>query len=134
MAESKTHIDLVSALVSFVATTYFKGEKGSILVDSPESIARPRPISGFVPDVFASGSHSDLFFIGEAKTAGDIENRHTRDQLVAYLQFCNARPGSILHLAVPWHMTRCTRMLVRNIGRSIGCDSVETVVLDGLPG
>ena len=134
MAESQTHIDLVSALVSFVASQYFNGESGCILVDSPESSNRPCPISGFVPDVYANGQSSGLVFVGEAKTAGDVESRHTREQVTAFLKFCAARPGSVFLFAVPWHMTRCARMLVRNIGRSVGCDGVETIVLDGLVG
>ncbi|MGA2545395.1 MAG: hypothetical protein ABSF43_02515 [Rectinemataceae bacterium] len=136
MAESNIHIKLVSALVSWIATKYFQGERGSLLIDSSESpaIAKPSGINGYVPDVIGHGLSDGLVVIGEAKTSGDLENLHTQEQLKAFLQYCAARPSSIFVLAVPWHMTRFARALLKSIGRRSGYESVSTVVLEQLEG
>ena len=136
MPESSTHIRLVSSLVSWIATEYFQGEEGSVLVDSPESLAQAKPpgIAGYVPDVLGQGLLGGGVVIGEAKTASDVENLHTREQLEAFLRYCAARPGSVFVFAVPWHMTRYARSLVGSVCRACKCGSVTTFVLEKLEG
>jgi hypothetical protein len=136
MPESCTHMNLVSSLVSWIAMNRFQGQRGCLLIDAPDSVrnAKPPTISGYVPDVFGASVSGDWVAIGEAKTAGDIENVHTKRQLAAFLQYCSERPGSVLVLAVPWHMTRYVRVLAAIIARMPGCGGVPTVVLEQLPG
>ena len=83
MAESNIHIRLVTALVSWIAVKYFRGERGSLLIDAPDSpaIAKPPGIGGYVPDVIGQDLPGSVVVIGEAKTAGDMENMHTQEQL-----------------------------------------------------
>ena len=136
MPESSTHLRLVSALVEWISGEYFRKGKGSILIDSPESIAQGKPpgIDGYVPDVFGSNSSAGGVVIGEAKTAGDLENVHTREQLAAFLRYCSANPGSVFVFAVPWHMTRYARNLIEIVRRTQDCGDVTTVVLEKLEG
>lgn len=136
MAESNIHIRLVTALVSCIAVKYFRGERGSLLIDAPDSpaIAKPLEIDGYVPDVIGQGLPGGVVVIGEAKTARDLENMHTQEQLGAFLRYCAGRPGSIFVFAVPWHMTRFARALLKNVGRRYGYEGVSTVVLEQLEG
>lgn len=136
MAESRSHLKLVEALVSWIAGERFHGGRGCILVDAPESLAHAKPpiIAGFVPDVYALDLDGGGIVIGEAKTARDLENRHTREQLETFLQYCAARPGAMLVMAVPWHATRYARHLLAIVGRACRCESVTTVVLEQLEG
>jgi hypothetical protein len=137
MPESSTHSRLVAELVSWIATQYFGGDQGALLVDSPENskFAKPPRIEGYGPDVFGQILPGGAVVIGEAKTAGDVENRHTHDQVKAFMKYCAVQPKSILVLAVPWHHTRYARSLLRNVGRSCGCtDVVATAVLEQLEG
>jgi len=136
MGESNTHIRLVSALVSWIAEEFYQGQHGCLLVDSPGSpvTAKPSWIAGYVPDVIGQDLPGGAIIIGEAKTAGDLENQHTREQLDAFLRYCAARPGSSFVFAVPWHMTRFARALLKNIGRTCGCEGVSAVVLEQLEG
>ena len=136
MAESNTHIRLVAALVSWIAEEFFQGQRGCLLVDSPESpvTAKPCGIAGYLPDVIGQGLPGGAVVIGEAKTAGDLENQHTREQLDAFLRYCAARPGSAFVFAVPWHMTRFARALLLSIKRTCGCECVSAVVLEQLEG
>jgi len=114
MAESDTHKCLVSALVERIALDFFFGDKGSILVDSSSSSreCKPPSIEGFVPDVYAKGFGGGFTVVGEAKTAGDIECRHSSDQFRAFLQHCSQRNNAVFIVAVPWHMTRFAKALI----------------------
>lgn len=136
MAESNIHIRLVTALVSWIAAKYFRGERGSLLIDSSDSpaIAKPPGIGVYVPDVIGQGLPGGVVVIGEAKTAGDLENLHTREQLESFLRYCAARPGSVFVFAVPWHMSRFARVLLKNVGRRCGCEGVSTEVIEQLEG
>jgi hypothetical protein len=136
MPESSNHLRLVSALVGWIAAEYFHGDRGLILVDCPESLARAKPpgIAGFVPDVYGQGLSGGGVVIGEAKTAGDLENLHTREQLHSFLLHCAARPGSVFVFAVPWHMTRYARCLIEIVRRTCACEGASAVVLEQLEG
>lgn len=136
MAESRTHVRLVEALVSWIAVEQFHGERGCILVDSPDNSAHAKPpsIAGYVPDVFANGLAGGGVVVGEAKTAGDLERRHTREQLGAFLRYCATRPGSVFVFAVPWHATRYARRLIEIVRRACGCSCVTSFVLEQLEG
>jgi len=136
MGESAQHMKLVKSLVEWVAQAYFENDAGQILIDSPESSASAKPprVYGFVPDVYAERAMPRNLVIGEAKTTHDLESRHTRDQLAAFLMRCGQVPDSALVLAVPWHMTRFARALLRVLQRQADVRQVMTVVLDKLEG
>jgi hypothetical protein len=134
MPESACHTNLVGSLVTWIATSYFAGDAGGILVDSPAAKDRPPKIGGFVPDAFAEAAPRKLMIVGEAKTWRDLESRHTRDQLGAFLRWCQFNGGGVLVLAVPWPITRLAAALVRSLQQRHGCELVRTVVLDKLSG
>lgn len=132
MPESASHAKLVSSLVQWIAATYFAGDTGAILVDSPTSNGKPPVVGGFVPDAFVDAGK--IMVIGEAKTWQDVESRHTRDQLCAFLQWCRLDEQAVLVMAVPWPVTRLAAMILRSLQRKHGCESVRTVILDKLGG
>jgi len=136
MGESVQHMRLVKSLAEWVVDAYFENDAGHVLIDSPENSASAKPprVYGFVPDVYAERSAPRHLVIGEAKTARDLENRHTRDQLTAFLTRCGQVPDSALVVAVPWHMTRFARALLRVLQRQADVREVMTVVLDALEG
>jgi len=134
MPESASHANLVGSLVRWIATSYFAGDAGGILVDSPTAKDRPPKIAGFVPDAFAEAVPPERIIVGEAKTWRDLESRHTRDQLGAFLRWCHLNGGGVLVLAVPWPVTRLAAALVRSLQQKHGCELVRTVILDKLGG
>ena len=136
MSESVRHMKLVQSLVVWVSQAYFQGDLGRILVDSAKGLLAGRPpmLGGYVPDVYAKRFAPRSVVVGEAKTARDLENRHTRAQLVAFLKHCAEFPDSVLVLAVPWHMTRFAKALMRVLLRQQGLGGVKTVVLEQLEG
>lgn len=136
MSESVRHMKLVRSLVAWVSQMYFEGDSGRILVDSAEGVAAGRPpmLGGYVPDVYAKRFAPRSAVVGEAKTARDLENLHTRAQLVAFLKHCAEFPDSVLVFAVPWHMTRYAKSLMRVLVRQQGLGGVKTMVLEQLEG
>jgi len=136
MGESETHMRLVASLVDWVAHTYCADEADSILVDSPSTRAGSRPpiIAGFVPDVYVAAPPGPLLVVGEAKTACDIDRRHTREQLAAFLNWCTWKEGSILILAVPWRYVRCAEGVLRDLKKRNTVGVTRTLVLDRLEG
>ena len=136
MSESERHIALVHSLVAWAAQTYFHGDHGGLLVDAPwcNKYGKPPIIGDYVPDMFGEAENPKRIVLGEAKTAVDVENKHTRDQLGAYLRFCAMSNGSVLVLAVPWHMTRFVRQMVKGVAIQNSAEHVTCVVLDGLEG
>lgn len=134
MPESACHASLVSALVQWIATTYLAGDTGGILTDSSTSNGKPPAIGGFVPDAFVELAAQEIMIIGEAKSWRDLESRHTRDQLGAFLQWCRLNQRGVLVLAVPWPVTRLANTIVRALQRKHDCGSVRTIILDKLGG
>ena len=136
MAVSENHIALVREMANWVAAHHFAGDAGAILLDDPESPASSKPpaLCGYVPDLYAPLLDTDAIVVGEAKTARDVESHHTYEQLRAFLGACASRRGSVVVVAVPWHMARCAANMVRILKSRTGLAQVSTVVLDQLEG
>ena len=136
MSESMQHIALVAAARKWAADTYFGGDLPAVLVHSAADSASPRPpmINGFIPDLYGRLPDRSGEIIGEAKTAGDLDNIHTLSQLTAFLKACGCSDQSVFVFAVPWHCEMTAKNLVRLIMRSDGSLAVKSVVLQGLPG
>jgi hypothetical protein len=136
MSESAAHLRLVACLSEWIADEYFGGDQGAIRVDSPEASAgtKPPPVYGFVPDVYAMGRDGIGLVIGEAKTARDVENRHTLEQFTAFMKLCSLSPDSCLVIAVPWWLVRLARAMVATVERRQRITNVRVVVLDKLEG
>lgn len=135
MPESRQHQKLVQILTDYVRYTYFGGQSAYILTDSAISLGRGRPplIGGRRPDLFARQPRASTVILGEAKSIRDFENAHTRDQLSAFLCYCNRFPGSILVIAVPWVIQYSAEALIRTLKVCLDIQFVKTLVLEQLP-
>jgi hypothetical protein len=94
----------------------------------------PPTIEGFMPDVWAKNFRKGLTIVGEAKTNNDIENRHSANQLSAFLRFCDRNRPSQLVIAVPWMMVNCAKGFVGYLKRRTETEDVPVVFLEMLPG
>ena len=135
MSESSLHTDLVRSLKEWVAS---RGEVRQLLIylDLPElpSSERPPKIGGFYPDVYCVSDEGRPIYLGEAKTARDLESCRSRNQLTAFLRFLSGHPASALVVAVPWRVVPTARSLVRALQRLSGTTSVCTHFVEKLPG
>lgn len=104
--------------------------------DLPELPASERPpkINGFYPDVYCVSDTGDPLYLGEAKTARDLESSRTRNQLAAFLHFLGDHSETAFVIAVPWRMVPTARSLVRALQRLTGTAPVTTYFLEKLPG
>lgn len=136
MAESLAHINLVNMLATWIADSLLNGDHGHILIDTPDrsSQQKPPPICDYTPDIFVINAPGFSFIIGEAKTATDLDNRHTVEQLKAFLCKCAESTTSLFVVAVPWHRVRLARSIVKYCQQLTNTEEVKTEVLEKLPG
>ncbi len=136
MPESQSHIRLVNALTSCVIDSFLDGDDGYILVDNPDNLSNARPphIGGFIPDIYVPHSPGKMLIIGEAKTAHDLENKHSLEQIQQFLVRCSEVKNSYFILAVPWHMVGLARAIIKYIVEKIDAIHVKFMILDKLPG
>lgn len=117
MSESNHHQSLVKALATEIASNLVWPNPPIIYCDVWDGMGADLPpiIGSNRPDVFARDLTTSLSIIGEAKTANDIDNRHTYEQLASYFDHLCHQPHGELWMGVPWlsagTATRvCTRM------------------------
>lgn len=132
MPESATHMRMVAALKQWIEDNCEDSEKLFIWTDSPQNTLPKQliRIEGFVPDVYANSSRHKKAIIGEAKTARDLDTRHTEAQLLSFLKYCSFNKGASLILAVPWDLVRYARSLIKDLKRRCQAEKVKTIVLE----
>lgn len=69
----------------------------------PPSVARPPALEGIRPDALGFNATVNVVGFIEAKTAGDIDNAHTRHQLrtLAQIHMRNARRPCPIYISIP---------------------------------
>lgn len=104
MSESDHHRSLVKALGHDIASDVVWNKQPVVYIDLQDGISfKPPPnIGGNRPDVYVRDISSGRTVIGEAKTANDIDNQHTCDQLVSYFEYLLTQPDGELWMGVPW--------------------------------
>lgn len=104
MSESDHHRGLVKELAGDIAGDARWLKPPIIYIDLHEGTSgAPPPVIGENrPDVYARDLTTGRAIIGEAKTAGDIDNLHTCDQLSSYFQHLYSQSEGELWIAVPW--------------------------------
>lgn len=136
MAESSVHTNLVRLLANWINDLLPPEDSSHMLIDIPENPPEKKPpkLYEFVPDIFAFNTSHYSFVIGEAKTATDIDNNHTMEQLTAFLRKCSESENSLLVMAVPWHVVRLARSIITHCKKEAGLEVIETRVIERLPG
>lgn len=104
MSESDHHRSLVQALAGEISSDPIWDNPPIVYCDVQDGILADLPpiIGSNRPDVFARDLTTSLSIIGEAKTADDIDNRHTFDQLASFFDYLRHHPYGELWMAVPW--------------------------------
>lgn len=133
MPESSAHARLVAALIQWMALECQDGV-GAVLVDTAgvPAASRPPKIGGFVPDAYAVDVARRI--VGEAKTAADLENRHSLSQIRAFVAFCSQTEDAFFVLAVPWYRVAYAKNLISQMCKRAGLAAGNCRVLENLPG
>lgn len=102
-----------------------------VLKDTPSGTFgdRPRAIEGFVPDVFAGTSPVTFTLLGEAKTQADLDTKHTRSQLEAFLRFLQWEQEPHFVMAVPILLVPTARRLVQAAASAVRADRPQLYFL-----
>jgi hypothetical protein len=134
--ESVAHQQLVQHLLIWISSRNI-GVNATVCSDvaTDRGYEQPPSIMGFTPDVHSKVAGSNGVWIGEAKTAKDLETLHSKKQLETFLKYLHqSGPNSGLVVAVPWRVVRRAKSLITFIQRQCGAVEVEVVYLDQLPG
>jgi hypothetical protein len=115
---SSTHQLLVQMLVprmhalryQIVASDLYYYQLGRLRLDSPPVLARHRP------DLLGVRGRSPRFCIAEAKTAGDLRTRHSKEQLSDFASV----PDAMLLVAVPSGALATLERVVGDLGIQTG--------------
>ena len=137
MTETQIHMNLVTALKEKIVHQFLCGDPGLLLIDTPGQSTGKKPpqINGYVPDVFVPRlGNNTHYIIGEAKTANDLETRHSTMQITAFLKHCNEVNNSIFFLAVPWDKALSAKSFLKQIVRTNNLLNAKTYVLEKLRG
>jgi len=136
MPESAAHLVLVQQLVLWVGENCPKGNDSALFVDDPwqAAVNKPPSILGYFPDVFWKSPASGSALVGEAKSAYDLESRHSRRQFASFLTHLKSIENGMFLIAVPWHVVPPAKSLIRAIQRDTETLAVRTIFLEYLPG
>ncbi|MDP1664243.1 MAG: hypothetical protein Q8L79_03875 [Methylobacter sp.] len=104
MSESDHHRRLVQALAREISADAIWCNPPIVYCDIQNGIALDVPpiIGNNRPDVFARDLATAALIIGEAKTANDIDNQHTFDQLASFFDYLRSQQQGELWMGVPW--------------------------------
>lgn len=108
-----------------------------VTTDIPSAPGSPVPpqISGYRPDIVARRwAQPARFVIAEAKTDGDVDNRHTRNQIEAFVSHLATMPygeGTFV-LAVSGRVADAARAVLRFSCRDRVSCKLQVTLFDGL--
>ncbi len=128
------HSNLVESIKGWILEYVPDNRMFCIYCDLPSNNASNKPlrIEGFIPDIYAIERDYELIIVGEAKTPGDLETRHSMAQFEAFLRHCSGKINSMLVIAVPWHMVNCGRSLIRSLKKRTHTEDVRVLFLEKL--
>ncbi|UZO94774.1 Hypothetical protein RMP42_05860 (plasmid) [Roseomonas mucosa] len=116
--------------------TETSGSQLACYVDNPTQgvIATPPLLRGYRPDLYAVEHGTRRVLLGEAKTPGDIDNRHTRSQLAVYFEYLLHQVPGELWVAVPLTSAGTALRVCRSVRSRLGAPHVPLVITGWLLG
>lgn len=136
MSQSDAHRRLVATAAQAIRQRYPAMNVTTDLLDAPGDPVPP-VIGGHRPDIIARCTVARRHLvIAEAKTDGDIDNRHTRSQIGAFVDYLDAMTtdtgiGTFI-LAINGHVAASARTLLRFSCRQRVSSRLHIKLFDGL--
>lgn len=126
MSEGEHHSRLVAALLEAMRSE-FSESISTIYCDSPLDgrFLRPRLIGAIRPDIHLQCTCPPLTIVGEAKSARDVDNLHTRSQLKEMLEHLTTVQEGLLWLAVPLAESGAAFRVANEVRRQLRADHVR---------
>lgn len=116
--------------------TEASGSELACYVDGPvQAVAAAPPLlAGYRPDVYAVAFNSRRVLLGEAKTPGDIDNRHTRSQLAVYFEHLLHEAHGEVWMAVPLTSVGTAMRVCRSVRLRLDATQIPLVITGWLLG
>lgn len=132
MSQSEAHRRLVASAAQAIQTVHPTMRVTADLLDAPGEPVPPL-IGGYRPDIVASGNATRVsLIIAEAKTDGDIDNRHTHNQIRAFIDHLETMNSGTFVLAVNGNVADTARTVLRFACRERVSDRLHIKLFDGL--
>ena len=130
MSQSDQHRDLVIQVVKALESRY---PLMSFITDVQQNPGNPVPpvIDGFRPDVYATKKSGGSIVIAEAKTDGDLDNKHTNNQVVSFVNYLERRRNGFFFLSVTGCGANRAKTLLRFVCQITHVTSTTIGVFDG---
>ena len=130
MSESSEHRDLVVLMADGLRAKYPGAVIETDLQERPGDPVPP-PIDGRRPDIYAHDKKKKLYVIGEAKTAADLDNKHTHAQIAAFVRYLEARGAGVFVLGVWGAKSDRAKTLLRFANIELELTTTRLQVFDG---
>lgn len=114
---SRTHEDLVAMILKWIDERGF-GADAQLFCDKVGILGetKPKSIGGYVPDVYCYVPSANHIIIGDGKTPGDLETRHTKAQLDTFATFLASSKGAgELVVATRFEWAACARSILKSL-------------------
>lgn len=134
VAESDLHRQLVERLYAYMNEVSASRLACSVDSSTHWPVETPPLLEGHRPDVYAVEHDTRRVLVGEAKTAGDIDNRHTRSQLAVYFSHVLQEPCGEVWVAVPLASSGTALRVCRSVRSHIGAKQIPLVITGWLLG
>ncbi len=131
MSQSDKHRILVLEAVKALEARYPKISLVSDLQTTPGDPVPP-VIDGFRPDVCGCTPSGSVSIIVEAKTDDDLDNNHTRNQIISFINYLEKNKDGLFILSVTGCRADLAKTLMRFVLLDMEITSTQTMVFDSL--
>jgi len=132
MSESLEHIELVIKLEKWIKINFLN--VSTLWIDKPvEKKPRQVSLSGFIPDYYGEiNNPSRDKIVGEAKTPRDLQSKHSKQQIIEFMLYCNKYKGSKFILIVPYQYKAFAKNFIKYLMKENKIDSISAQVISNI--
>lgn len=128
--ESYVHIELVSIAAEYIKSIIPEEYHVFLCVDTAGNNDGIKVIGNYIPDVYYC--YNNQLIIGEAKTLGDFDRLHSKEQFIAYMNEILVFQGkTMLVVSVPWQLVFTAKNYFIRLRREMQVDT-KVVILNEL--
>ena len=130
MSQSDAHRELVIQVTKALESRY---PRISFITDVQQIPGDEVPplIGGFRPDVYGRKTSANSIVIAEAKTDGDLDNKHTHNQIKSFIDYLERRENSFFVLSVTGYGANRAKTLLWFMRQDMNVISTDIIVFDG---
>ncbi len=131
MGISRDHQILVEMAVNWVERNCINYNP-QLLVDNIDMLGASKPfaIRGYIPDIYCRFSSSQYLIVGDAKTPRDLDTKHSKLQMEAFISHISTQGNGLFLIATTWATTNRAKSILKRIKQSLTANSVEVLVIN----